>query len=329
MKKIYPLLLSCLIAISAMAQETDVVIRKCVDEGSTPVIDGTIDDVWDYAEAYEMLEWSDNEPTIYEASWKMMWSDETLFLLVSVDDDNHCDQWCTGLTDWESDRLEVYFDVNEVLWDGYGANPDAGGPTTGHYQFTGPWQQDVEQYSGEAQQWPSNNPFNYGYFLAGDYFDYEFGIPWTSLVDSNGVAFAPADGKLFGFQILMTDVDESDVSTRKFLEWWDVSAWDNMDSAGVIELSDAPINTGIFDYEAITTISVYPNPAKDYITIDTETGKALEVIILNSIGQEVLRIEKYYGTRINLAGIKTGLYYVTVYDNKQKLLGKNKFTIIK
>ena len=127
----------------------------------------------------------------------------------------------------------------------------------------------------------------------------------------------------------MTDVDESDVSTRKFLEWWDVSAWDNMDSAGVIELSDAPINTGIFDYEAITTISVYPNPAKDYITIDTETGKALEVIILNSIGQEVLRIEKYYGTRINLAGIKTGLYYVTVYNNKHKLLGKNKFTIIK
>ncbi len=329
MRKIYPVLLSCLIAISAMAQEPEIIIKKC-DAGNTPAIDGVVDDVWEYVEGFEMTEYSDPEPTIYEAVWKMVWSDDYLIILVSVDEDNHCDQWCTGKTDWESDRVEFFVDVNEVLWDTLGANPNEtpGGPTAGHYQFTGPWQQDITEYSGEALQWPSNNPYNVGYYLEDNYFDYEFGIPWSSLTDITDAVFAPADGKLIGVQVVIVDVDDDDVSTRKFLNWKDIDAWDNMDSAGVIQLSEASV-MGIYDHKAIKTINVYPNPAKDYITIDTEPGKAMEIRIFNAIGQEVLWIDKYNGARIHLAGLKTGLYYAAVYDKKHKLLGKNKFTIIK
>jgi hypothetical protein len=331
MGKIYPILLLCLFAISVIAQDPEITIRKCIDAETTPVVDGTVDDVWDYVDGYQMEETQDPPASIYEGVWKMMWSDESLFVLVSVDDDNHCDQWCTGLNDWESDRVEFFIDVNEVLWDTLGANPNEvpGGPTAGHYQFTGPWTQDITEYSGEASQWPSNNPYNIGYYIEGDYFDYEFGIPWSSLVDCTSVVFAPADGKMIGIQVVMVDVDGDDVSTRKFLNWKDIDAWDNMDSAGVIILSDAPVNTGIFDKEALMTIEVYPNPAKDYITINTEPGKATEVRIYNTIGQEVLWIEKYNGARIYLASLKTGVYYAVVYDNKRKLLGKNRFTIIK
>jgi len=331
MRKIYTLLLPCLIAMSVIAQEPNVTIRKCVDEETTPVIDGTVDDVWDYVEGNVMEEYGEPEPSIIEAIWKMMWSDESLIIYVSVDDDNHCDRWCTNLEDWQSDRVEIYLDVNEVLWDGLGANPDVtpGGPSSGHYQFTTPWEQDAEEATGTSNQWPSDNPYDWGYYLDGDYFDYEVSIPWTSLVDSTGVAFTPADAKIFGFQILMTDVDASDVNTPKYLHWCEnVSPWDNMDSAGVIQLSEASV-TGIYNHEAIKTINVYPNPARNYITISAEMGTATEVRIYNTVGQEVLWIEKYNGERIYLAGLKTGLYYAVVYDNKRRLLGKNKFTIIK
>jgi hypothetical protein len=261
----------------------------------------------------------------------MMWSDTSLIILISIDDDSHCDQWCTNLQDYESDRVEILLDVNEVLWDGLGANPEQspGGPSSGHYQYYSQWKQGEEQYSGTVTQWPTNNPYSIGYLIDENYFDHEFSIPWTSLTDCTGVAYTPANGKLIGVQIVMVDVDNDDVNTIKYLNWKAINAWVNMDNAGVIELSDAPVNTGIFNHVAINTIKVYPNPAKNYITIDAEPGKATEVRIYNTIGQEVLCVEKYNGNRIYLTGFKTGLYYAVIYDNKRKVLGKNKFTIIK
>jgi hypothetical protein len=329
MRQIFTLLLLCLISISAMAQEPELTIRKCIDEATTPLIDGTVDEVWNYVDGTEIAQYSSPAPTINEASFKMMWSDTSLMILISIDDDSHCDQWCTNLQDYESDRVEILIDVNEVLWDGLGASPEQGGPTSGHYQYYSQWQQGEDQYNGIVTQWPSNNPYSIGYLIDENYFDHEFSIPWTSLADCTGVAFAPADGKLIGIQIVMVDVDDDDVNTRKYLNWKAINAWVNMDNAGVIQLSDAPVNTGIFNHEAKSTIRVYPNPAKNYITIDTEPGNAMEVKIYNSIGQEVLCIEKYNGERIYLAGLETGLYYITVYNNKRKLSGKNKFTIIK
>jgi hypothetical protein len=331
MRQIYTLLLLYLISISAITQEPDLTIRKCIDESTTPLIEGTIDEVWNYVDETELSDYSSPAPTILEAAWKMMWSDTSLIILISIDDDSHCDQWCTNLNDYESDRVEVLIDVNEELWDGLGANPEQspGGPSSGHYQYYSQWQQGEDQYSGVVTQWPSNNPYSIGYLITDNYFDHEFSIPWTSLADCTGVAFTPADGKLIGIQIVMVDVDNDDVNTIKYLNWKAINAWVNMDNAGVIKLSDAPVNTGIHNLAAINTIKVYPNPAKNYITIDTEPGNTMEVIIYNSIAQEVLCIEKYNGERIYLAGLKTGLYYVTVYDNRRKLFGKNKFTIIK
>jgi len=79
---------------------------------------------------------------------------------------------------------------------------------------------------------------------------------------------------------------------------------------------------------SIKSVTIYPNPTNDFFKISASLSKVqnVEIILINSIGQEILAFVKKntdsFEQSINLKGFSKGLYYITintefkVYRNK-------------
>jgi len=77
-----------------------------------PVIDGKIDQVWDQVEFFQIKNVIMGEPTIQEAQFKVLWTEDSLYLLVQVRDDilsNHGEQ------PYFNDGLEIFVDMQPIL----------------------------------------------------------------------------------------------------------------------------------------------------------------------------------------------------------------------
>lgn len=72
--------------------------------------------------------------------------------------------------------------------------------------------------------------------------------------------------------------------------------------------------TAIYNITSTSSISIYPNPAKEQITI-TGSCNVQEVMILNTIGQ-VLITQKNYSTKavIDVSALGTGIYFIKIVD---------------
>ncbi|MBN1182573.1 MAG: immune inhibitor A, partial [Bacteroidales bacterium] len=253
MRKITFLFLIFAFAISIMAQ--DATFYKLPD-GVTPSIDGQVDDFWNSVEPFDIdkpYAFDYDVPSLYSATWQAVWDDEYVYVLVSVEDDDHCDQWCSGATEWESDRPELYLDVNiGNLDDGQGP---AGYPN-GHYQFSPGFVQDINEYSVCEDSW-QGWPYCYAYAIDGENYIYEYSIPFSSLTDEYGYTIDPSSEPVIGFDVYVTDRDDYD-SGRKRACWMqdgygDIAdeAWNNMDDAGEVQFSN-----DFIPYEPPPTVDV-------------------------------------------------------------------------
>ncbi|MBQ6753708.1 MAG: leucine-rich repeat domain-containing protein [Bacteroidales bacterium] len=74
---------------------------------------------------------------------------------------------------------------------------------------------------------------------------------------------------------------------------------------------------GLNDVEKDNTISLYPNPAKESVSLNAEG----DVIIYNNLGQTVKQVNNVKGnTTISVADLPKGTYYLKVGEKKQKLI---------
>ncbi len=95
------------------------------------------------------------------------------------------------------------------------------------------------------------------------------------------------------------------------------------------------INTGILSFNPVTynnTVTIYPNPANDHITIDC--GNLANVVgyqikIVNTLGQEVfsgaMNTQQYVVPLNTWSG--TGVYFVKIYDASNNLLNTKKIIL--
>lgn len=322
MRKIYTLFVACIFAVAAISQET---ILKLPD-GCAINIDGVAEDFWADVDAYNVeLNFQSELPTLDLCTWQAVWNDSVIIVLVTTEEDNWCPMWCSGAADWQSDKPEIYYDVN------VGALDDGVGPSAapnGHYQLApGPSETALDTANARASgQGPSE--FWYGYVIDDPDETWEYAQIIDSLKSGDGVVLDPYGAPVIGFGVTFIDRDEGDAD-RKRAVWKNIGtvdeSWVTMDECGEITFSTdevACVASGI-STSKVSNFSVYPNPAMDYLQIDAEFN---EVVITNIIGQEALILRDVKGTRIDISGLESGLYFITLYNNS-KYIGMAKFTI--
>ncbi len=242
MRKIFTLFLSVLFVSGVFAQKPEALIHKA---SVAPVVGGEVDAVWEEAEPHNIDRKHKTEvPTIGdvgETYWKMLWTDEGLYVLVNVADDNWYPRYISGGTNgWQYDKIELYFDANYVLEDGKGGqNPG----NAGNYQLAP--DPTADNTNGEAwEDFNAGTGFKYAYMLDVPKYVTEYFVPFSYLKDNAGIQ-VDISGQI-GFDVTVIDNDPpGDDNGRQRGTWANEGAkdesWNNMDDAGILILEGASV----------------------------------------------------------------------------------------
>lgn len=71
-------------------------------------------------------------------------------------------------------------------------------------------------------------------------------------------------------------------------------------------------------------LSVYPNPATDYISIDDNNDQIVQVAIYNLVGKKVKEFEYVRGEHYYVADLPKGMYLVQLIDRNQHVIKTQK-----
>ncbi len=84
------------------------------------------------------------------------------------------------------------------------------------------------------------------------------------------------------------------------------------------------------DFENSNVVSVYPNPASDFINLNINDAKVTRINVLNIIGKKVAQFDVNASTpnpmRIPIDNIAKGIYLLQFADNNGKLMGVKRVT---
>jgi hypothetical protein len=206
-------------------------------DGCAPVIDGIKDPIWDFTEVHKISRHYKYEyPTLSLATWQAAWNDTSIFILVTVKDNDFCPDWESGEEQWKSDKVEIYFDVNEYLGDG-------GGPVNrnGHYQIA-PWFYDgAYDYYSSGYQWSGPGVADVyatiAYKVNDPNYVYEYAINIQDLRNEEGASLNPYEIDRIGFDVTIVDRDD-DGAGRKRAVWRNTGekdeSWANMNDCGYV-----------------------------------------------------------------------------------------------
>lgn len=91
--------------------------------------------------------------------------------------------------------------------------------------------------------------------------------------------------------------------------------------------------TGVAESSPKAELSVYPNPAKDFINIkwsDNYTGSPQSVVVFNIIGEKVAEalIKAGFPTQLNTMDFSSGVYFIKFFDENNLAVTK-KFYVFK
>jgi hypothetical protein len=207
----------------------------------TPEIDGFAEGVWNTVTPIAISKKLFVENPTVTATWQALWDYNNIYVLVNVLDDDHYPAWASAGNPWEYDRPEIYFDVNPVLVDGYGAVTAA----TGHYQLS-PGFSDAEYDKHLTTTGTSQTPVaSFAYSLEGENYTYEMAVQISSMETGARTPLnaSIASSRLIGFDVTIADQDKGITTSRQRAVWMQDGksgvadeSWNNMDGAGTIKL---------------------------------------------------------------------------------------------
>ena len=85
---------------------------------------------------------------------------------------------------------------------------------------------------------------------------------------------------------------------------------------------DAILNAGINENNNNANISIYPNPVKDNLTIETNANQEQRLEILNLFGQTIYTIYINKKAIINTSAFANGVYILKIYSDKETIVKK-------
>lgn len=226
------------ISIEGYTNSPSASVKKTV---TSPVIDGTIDDIWNSANSYAINRaFTAENPTLGNSgttTWKALWNDQGIYILVQVNDDVFSPAYAgtDPSQNWMYDKVEIYFDVNQDRLDGFGAGTDGNGNGSGHYQFAPTF---IEaQIGGGVKSDAGSNGAIFSFKVTNPDYIGEYFIPFSKLIDKNGIEVDR--NAVIGFDITVADNDITEPSRNRAV-WSNTGqiseCWSNMDDAGTITL---------------------------------------------------------------------------------------------
>jgi murein DD-endopeptidase MepM/ murein hydrolase activator NlpD len=79
------------------------------------------------------------------------------------------------------------------------------------------------------------------------------------------------------------------------------------------------VNTGVYEDNFHSNIKVFPNPTKDFITIELDNPKESKLLTISNMTGRVIYRQEFIGddfVNIDLKSYGVGIYLVNLYDNK-------------
>jgi hypothetical protein len=241
MKTIWFIALLAVAGFSANAQKPTVEVGRIA---VPPAIDGIEEDLWNEAMPNYIDKNVGMEYATVTAYWKALWNENAIFILVNVEDENHWPSWESGGNSWEYDKIELYFDVNDILMDGKG--PAYAG--AGHYQ-SAPGFEEGKYGMLNVETGTTYSPAcQYAYVLTGESYIYEQSFPVGTFTNKDGHTLTINDliglPEGIGFDVTVVDQDEGVTTFRQRKVWQsgdgnEPEAWNTMDDCGAIVLKES------------------------------------------------------------------------------------------
>lgn len=262
----------------------------------TPIVlDGVIDPIWGGINAVNIENNVTSAPSIDNAYWKACWNENGIFVLVEVTDNSFWPSELSGKESWQSDKPEVYFDVNSKLIDGIGASA---GISSGHYQLAPTFV--IDEDGNEQSGIGNDEGCKYAHKVTGSNYVFEYFIPFTLF--NKAPAFSAS--RPIGFDITVIDLDEGAAAENR-ITWANkedvASSWGNMDGCGIVTLSNETL-----------TVSVNSITKKNPVVAISGNRLLMRGITENAClyditGKKVLTIAKG-AVSVNIQQLKKGVY---------------------
>lgn len=107
---------------------------------------------------------------------------------------------------------------------------------------------------------------------------------------------------------------------------WDIANPNLKDTLTYILTSTA--TSGIAEEENKNAFSIFPNPAKDFISINTNNNKNYSVNIFNSVGEKIYSTTQFANCTLPIANWNNGIYEIEIFS-ENKIIGTQKIIIQK
>lgn len=245
-------------------------------------------------------------------SWNAVYNDKYLYIMIYTPDTvrvNH-----GGSDWWDDDAIELFIDANNSKGTTYDGKND--------FQF-GFRYNDPQIYTGINSVHNTSGIvkqmlYRYNYPSVNDY-QLEAAIPWTLL----GVT--PQAGLKIGLEVEIDDNDFGLVRNNQY-RWFTTGedAYTNPSGWGTIQLGekgmasvqkDSVKKSKLAQNDPKATITLYPNPATDYVNV-VLSGKYEDLTIIevyNLLGQKIFSQECLNGSAtINTSILNKGIYLIRV-----------------
>ena len=73
----------------------------------------------------------------------------------------------------------------------------------------------------------------------------------------------------------------------------------------------------------LESLSVYPNPTRDLVTITVDDADGFDYLVFDFTGKAVMQgIAKYQTVSLDLCGLSKGIYFISVMTENQRLTQK-------
>lgn len=284
-----------------------------------PTIDGVIDESWADNDFLEISKILSSDKTItskdFSGEFKISWYNNDLYFLIVVTDDILILNEEQPL--WHGDNVNLFLDLGNEKSTTYDNNDYLCHFKWGNSDF-------YQRYDGIELVEIENSETAIEFAQTYDTMNHEFilEIAIHNVAELNGPS-SLNESTSVGLDVGIYDSDDPGYFTEHF-QWVDTTslAWSDPSKLGTTglgtaELKAAKVHSAINNSNRASSLKVYPTLVSDKLYIQTTQSKDINIEVINILGERVQSIVlRSENSSIDVSTLKTGLYFVNVYDSK-------------